>query len=111
MTQNNSGYRTTKTAQNSLGNSVGNWYHVVGTYNKTTGKQQLYVNGQLVNTQNHTAGNIVVPYTVNADMRIGHSRVNNGYFNGTIDDLRIYNRPLSAQEVQGLYNNGTGLAQ
>ena len=111
VTQDNSGYRTTKTAQKNLGNSVGSWYHVVGTYNKTTGEQKLYVNGQLVNTQNHTAGNTVVPYTMNANMRIGHSRVNNGYFNGTIDDMRIYNKPLSSQEVQGLYNNGTGLAQ
>jgi hypothetical protein len=30
------------------------------------------------------------------------------YFNGSIDDVRIYNRALSASEVQQLYNLGAG---
>ena len=30
----------------------------------------------------------------------------NGTFNGLLDDLRIYNRALSATEVQQLYNAG-----
>ena len=29
-----------------------------------------------------------------------------GYFDGTIDDVRLYNRALSAAEVQQLYNAG-----
>ncbi|NBU86316.1 MAG: hypothetical protein EBS13_03180 [Verrucomicrobia bacterium] len=28
------------------------------------------------------------------------------YFHGTIDDVRIYDRALSAEEVQALYNLG-----
>ncbi|MFN3533345.1 MAG: LamG-like jellyroll fold domain-containing protein [Candidatus Brocadia sp.] len=38
-------------------------------------------------------------------MRIGYSAVNSGYFNGVIDDVRLYNRVLSEQEVQDLYNS------
>ena len=104
VTQDGSGVKTMRTAQSNLGNSVGSWYHAVGTYNKTTGQQRLYVNGQLVNTQTHTAGNTVVPLTSYTDMRMGHSRVNAGYFNGILDDVRLYRRVLSDQEVLDIYN-------
>ncbi|MCQ3919022.1 MAG: hypothetical protein DPW20_16910 [Candidatus Brocadia sp.] len=71
----------------------------------TTGEQRLYVGGLLVDTKFHPAGNTIVPSTSYADMRIGYSRVNNGYFNGKIDEVRLYNKPLSDQEVQDLYNS------
>ncbi|MCC6326719.1 MAG: hypothetical protein DCC43_04895 [Candidatus Brocadia sp.] len=105
VTQDGSGTRIMQMAQGNLGNSVGSWYHVTGTYNKTTGEQKLYVNGQLVNTQTHPAGNTVVPLTAYTDMRIGHSRVNAGYFNGILDDVRLYRRALSDQEVLDIFNN------
>jgi uncharacterized surface protein with fasciclin (FAS1) repeats len=108
ITQNSSGVRREGFATYNLGNSVGKWYHVTGTYTKATGEQKLYVNGQLVNTQNHPAGNTVVPLTYYPDMRIGYSRADNGYFNGVIDDVRIYNRALSNQEVINIYNSVPG---
>jgi len=98
-TQNGSGTRTEKTIRRNLGTSVGAWYHVAGTYYKATGEQKLYVNGLLVSTRIHPAGNTIVPLTFYSDMRVGHSRVNNGYFNGIIDDVRLYNRALSDQEA------------
>ena len=101
-----SGTRTTKTGTYSFSNSVGNWYYAAGTYNKTTGEQKLYVDGQLVNTQLHPAGNTIVPLTSYSDMRIGHSRVNNGYMDGKVDEVRVYNRALSDQEVLDLFNDG-----
>ncbi|KXK25427.1 MAG: hypothetical protein UZ01_03358 [Candidatus Brocadia sinica] len=105
VTQDGNGKKTQKTAVKDLSNSVGKWYHVAGTYNKTTGEQRLYVGGLLVDTKFHPAGNTIVPSTSYADMRIGYSRVNNGYFNGKIDEVRLYNKPLSDQEVQDLYNS------
>jgi hypothetical protein len=102
VTQDGSGNRTERTATMNLINSISSWYHVASTYNKTTGEQKLYVNGQLVNTQSHPAGNTVVPLTTYSDMRIGFSRFN-GYFNGIIDDVRLYNRVLSDLEVVDLY--------
>lgn len=85
-------------------NSVGAWYHIAGTYNKATGEQKLYVNGQLAGLQIHPAGNTVVPLTYFSDMKIGMSGYK-GYFNGKIDDVRLYNRALSNQEVQDLYSS------
>ncbi|HHT9111600.1 MAG TPA: LamG domain-containing protein [Candidatus Brocadiaceae bacterium] len=104
VTKNAGGSRLLKTAKANLVNSVGSWFHAAGVYNKNTGEQKLYVNGQLVNTQLHPAGNTIVPMTSYSDMRIGHSRVNKGFFNGTIDEVRFYNRALSSQEVLDLYN-------
>lgn len=84
--------------------SIKNWHCVFGVYEKLTGQQKLYVNGSLVSTTTHLAGNIIVPLTVYSDMRIGYSRVNSGYFPGLIDEVRIYNRALSEAEIKALYN-------
>lgn len=105
VTQDGSGNRTQGIANSNLGNSVGSWFHAAGTYNKTTGEQRLYVNGQLVNTQTHPAGNTIVPQTYYPSMRIGYSAVNSGFFNGIIDEVQLYSRSLSSQEVSDLYSN------
>ncbi|MFO0793482.1 MAG: LamG-like jellyroll fold domain-containing protein, partial [Candidatus Brocadiaceae bacterium] len=107
ITQNADGTLTSKIARNNLTNSVGKWYHVAGVYCKSTGEQKLYVNGQQVSTLVHSPGNTVVPLTSYSDMRIGYSRVSTGYFNGSIDDIRIYNGVLSDQEILDLYNSAT----
>ncbi|MBV6518478.1 MAG: hypothetical protein E3K33_00975 [Candidatus Brocadia sp.] len=104
VTQDGGGARTNRIIRRTLLNSVGNWYHAVGTYNQTTGQQKLYVNGELVRTFTHPAGNTVVPLSFYPDMRIGHSRINHGYFNGVIDDVRLYNYALNDQEIKSLYN-------
>ena len=107
VTQNTSGIKTYKITRSNFLNSIGNWYHVVGVYEKTTGAQRLYVNGQLVDTQTHPAGNTVVPLAFYSDMRVGYSRVNSGYFNGTIDEVRLYKDALTDQEVLDLYKGST----
>ncbi|MCF6149532.1 MAG: LamG domain-containing protein, partial [Candidatus Kuenenia sp.] len=104
VTEDTGGTRTIKAVSSNLGNSTGTWYHVVGTYNQSTGEQKLYINGVLAVTENHPAGNTIVPLSSYSDMRIGHSRVNNGYFNGIIDEVSVYDYPLSDQEVLNLYN-------
>ena len=103
VTRNASGTRTVKEATKDFTNSNGIWYHAVGTYNKATGEQKLYVDGQLVNTQTHPSGNVVVPLTERSYMAIGARYTNFGNFVGLIDAVRIFNRMLSAQEVLDLY--------
>ena len=39
-------------------------------------------------------------------MLIGDSRFNARYFKGKIDDIRIFNRVLSENEIQALYHEG-----
>ena len=37
--------------------------------------------------------------------RIGRNRNGNKYYTGAIDELRIYNRALTASEISSLYTN------
>jgi RHS repeat-associated protein len=69
------------------------WAHVAGTWDGTTAK--YYVNGTLVRTQ-AMAG----PIATGTDMLYLGTRANDRYLDGTIDEVRIYNRALSQSEVQ-----------
>ncbi|MBV6465470.1 MAG: hypothetical protein PGMFKBFP_00747 [Anaerolineales bacterium] len=106
VTRDGSGTKTTRAVRKKLQSPVGSWYHVAGTYETATGEQKLYVNGRLVNTQTHPAGNTIVPLTRYSDMRIGYSRYRSGYFSGVIDDVRLYDRALTDREVQDVYALG-----
>jgi hypothetical protein len=74
--------------------ATGQWTHLAATYDGTT--LRLYVNGVQVGSKAQT-GNMVVSTRA---LRIGGNGVWGEYFNGLIDDVRIYNRALSAAEIQ-----------
>jgi len=75
------------------------WYHVVGTFNGTHIKS--YLNGTLVETSTISA----ITTNPNNKILIGTEGWAN-YFNGTIDEVRIWNRALSPEEINASYNNG-----
>jgi len=72
----------------------GEWYHVVGTYDGNTAK--VYINGELKNSFGCPSRTINSQYCVIAS--------NGGeYFDGVIDEVRIYTRPLSWSEIKMHY--------
>ncbi|HVX56191.1 MAG TPA: LamG domain-containing protein, partial [Candidatus Saccharimonadales bacterium] len=73
----------------------GNWYLMVVTYDGTTAK--LYVNGNL---ENSGTGTVIAPTSGFQWGMIGGQE----NYSGSMDDIRIYSRTLSATEVQALYN-------
>ncbi len=80
------------------------WTHVVGVNDGTT--LSLYINGVLNNT-----GSGLSSYAPSGPIRIGSdadvANANQRYiFNGSLDDVRVYNRALSAAEITQLYNLG-----
>jgi hypothetical protein len=83
------------------------WYHMVGTYDSANLK--LYVDGKL----NTTLAETHTPDTGEAPLYIGSGSGAAGtpavYFPGVVDDVRIYNRAITAAEVMQLYQNGKGL--
>ncbi|OGE80312.1 MAG: hypothetical protein A2660_02180 [Candidatus Doudnabacteria bacterium RIFCSPHIGHO2_01_FULL_45_18] len=84
------------TATNAIQN--GTWYHLVGTYNGTD-TTAIYLNGVLVDSDTSANfGSLNVPN--GAIFRISPS----SYFGGVIDEVRVYNRALSASDVTELYN-------
>jgi hypothetical protein len=81
--------------------ALNNWYHVTTTYDSTTAN--LYVNGELNKSCN--LGYALV--TNNEMLRIGSGTSGDFYFDGKIDDVRIYNNELSPDQVYKLYQNKT----
>ncbi|NEQ50917.1 MAG: DUF1929 domain-containing protein, partial [Leptolyngbya sp. SIO3F4] len=79
------------------------WNHVVTSFDGTTYK--AFVNGEEVFSTNAFAGR--KPLALD-NFDIG--RVDN-YFDGQIDDVRIYDRGLSDSEIQSLYQTQPGAAQ
>jgi hypothetical protein len=84
------------------------WAHVAVTYDGSSNNNgmKVYVNGQNVAA------------TVNGDTSVTGSILNNAnltigrldpccYFDGNLDDARVYNRALTADEVKALYKLGT----
>jgi hypothetical protein len=78
--------------------NTSNWYQVVGTY--TSGTRRLYINGVLVNFDTQT-GTIE---TNSGGMSIGVYGGFNGsrgyYYNGNLSSCKVYNRALTAEEIQ-----------
>jgi fibronectin type 3 domain-containing protein len=73
---------------------AGTWTHVATTYDGTT--VRLYVGGTLVASAPAT-GSIL---SSSSPLSIGGTAAYGEYFNGRIDDVRVYNRALSAAEIQ-----------
>ena len=80
------------------GLTVGSWYHLVGVYDGSN--VRVYVNGQ-EGTPRAKSGLIL---DSGGDVDIGGAERDR--FKGAIDDVRIYNKVLTASEVQALYNVG-----
>lgn len=69
----------------------GKWYHLVGTIDAS--KVKLYVNGEL----KHEVGSVGIPSNIEPLRIMGG--VSSRYSHGTIDEVRIYNRALTAAEI------------
>lgn len=77
------------------------WMHVAVTLGDKTAK--LYVNGELKATNTNVT---IKPSDFKPGVNyIGKSQFNDPLFNGMIDEFRIYNSALSAEEIQAVYNN------
>ena len=80
--------------------ATGVWQHWVGTFDDTTKAQSLYLNGVLSQT---VTTNITIGHSTNNPLLIGEYVLNLFPFSGVIDEVRLYNRAITAAEVQQLY--------
>lgn len=85
-------------ADNSI--AVTTWTHVALT--RSGSVCQFYLNGAAVATTGTCPANTLTT------TRIGNRNGGARWFDGKLDDVRIYNRVLSPQEVANIYRNGTG---
>lgn len=75
----------------------GQWYHIVGTYDGT--EMRLYLNGSLMGSANASG---LIGLHPQSPASIGALSTGAQPFSGWIDDVRIYDRALSAAEVMEL---------
>jgi hypothetical protein len=96
--------------------STGVWYHLVATYDGAGSVPLCYVNGELVALPGLTTSGSTGSgqYNNATALRIG-SVVNNSsaprWFDGCIDDLRIYDEVLPQWKIQSIYNYGRGTSR
>ena len=84
--------------------TLGSWQHVILSYNPTTSTESLYVNGQLMETW--TPSNLDLQSS--ATSYIGRASWSGTYVGATqIDDVRLYNYPLTATQAKTLFNEGS----
>ena len=98
---------------------VDQWFHVARTYDATTGAWVVYVDGVQTHSGVHEYGDPAGPFgdldlnseTMNALYIGGWAAIIDGvnnqswmtYFNGSIDEVRMYNRALTAAEIGKLW--------
>lgn len=97
---------------------ISTWYHLVVTYE--SGSMKFYVDGELTQEYTDVTGSLVTVEDHDLAIGVGSSKYAvddsnwetdhiipapwGGYFHGELDDIRLYNRALSGQEVSSIYN-------
>ena len=79
--------------------SQGEWVHIVATRN--SGTISLYINGNKTPEDTNTNSDSV---TSSQNPRIGYDGNNARFYNDLIDDVQVYNRALTPDEVEQNYN-------
>ena len=95
----------------------GNWHHICGWFNKSsTVDKKIFVDGVMVasNSNSHSGRNLgtsdrtqhygFIGWGSEASSFNGNGNVHqNDFMRGKIDDVRIYSRSLSDEEISALY--------
>lgn len=87
--------------------NTGQWYHIVVVRDASETKAHLYVDGTLFGSEtysnNPTGG-------TTSQLWIGTDGGTSGYFDGTIDEVALWDRTLSSSEVHDLFFLQSGSA-
>ena len=79
----------------------GAWHHCVATRQQATGIMSVYVDGNLQATGTGNKNSL----TASAKLLFGALASGAGFFNGSLDDVKIFSRNLSSNEVAALYSS------
>ncbi len=100
---------TAQTADNAI--STGVWYHIVVTYdgiridNHDTDCIKIYINGVTQNLITSEENLLIHSILNDNDVLIGYDP-DGYYFDGKIDDVKIWNYALTPEQVKQEYNGG-----
>ncbi|RRR76350.1 MAG: peptidase M23 [Candidatus Viridilinea halotolerans] len=74
------------------------WHHFALTWDAASGRKELYLNGQLA----AATSAISLPTELGDTLHLGRFTHGSGHSNAELDQLLIYNRPLTATEIAAL---------
>jgi len=77
------------------------WYHVAATFDPVAQEVKLFVDGSPVYSQFENG----IPNEYDYPIGIGQTNDPDQFFEGTIDEIRIYNETLTDQEIYELYRS------
>ncbi|MEU6310697.1 LamG-like jellyroll fold domain-containing protein [Streptomyces sp. NPDC047014] len=83
-----------------IGETAGQWTHLVGVSDTVTRKNRLYVDGHLVSEVDYTQ---TAPWSAPGPLIVGAGRDDatmNSHFGGDIDDVRVFDRIVTQPEVR-----------
>ncbi|MGZ4987732.1 MAG: LamG-like jellyroll fold domain-containing protein, partial [Limisphaerales bacterium] len=83
--------------------TLNQWYHIALTYDRVSGQAKAYTNGVLLATS--TVGSNVM--STAGDFYLGQVPGSPGFFSGALDEISIYKRPLSPDEVYSVFTSGS----
>ena len=81
------------------------WRHIAVVIDAVAEEVRFYADAQDV-TSDGGAG--TMPAGGSGSVHLGAYTSTSGFFDGVIDDVRIYRRPLTALEIAAIYNSGSG---
>lgn len=97
---------------NAINLSDGNWHNVICTYNNNISNNitgvKFYIDSQNITSINCQNPITVLINTLNNPIVVGKYMPGATFFNGQIDDIGIWNRALTQQEITSLYQGCTG---
>jgi hypothetical protein len=83
-----------------IGYDEGEWRHLAVVFNDTDKSMRLYINGQYKATDTYTELR-----TVSTAIELGRGASATSYFNGSIDEVLIFNRALEDTEIYQLHGD------
>lgn len=83
------------------------WHHILETYDATTGLITAWLDGEAVYSIETAIEGVPVPLQTYSGFRLGTYRgVDGRWFKGLIDEVALWQRPLSASEAISVYTTG-----
>lgn len=82
--------------------NTGAWFHVVAQ--RTGGDCELWINGVREAGPSSCSGTLASA----GSFYLGGTPLNRMEYSGTLDNVRLYNRALTSDEIAAMYNSGTG---
>ena len=84
----------------------GNWHSLVAVRDGASNMNRLFIDGELLHEQQYQYSNNFVG---DAPVNVGYLNLGGGYrYNGDLDELKVYDRALTATEVTEQFNGGEG---